>query len=69
MVLQAITFFMQVLTAIFYNIESWTISTGGMVGFNILSLIIWYLCIGVVFTLLVRLLGGAITTHKENKNG
>ena len=61
MVLMAITFILQVLTVAFYNIESaWTITTIEGVNITIGSVILWYLCIAVIFYIMARLISGSI---------
>ena len=66
MILQAITFILQVLTVVFYNIESaWTITTIDGVDITIGNVILWYICIAAILSILVRLLGGIASTWKE----
>ena len=66
MVLSAITFFLQMLTALFYNVEqSWVITTIDNINITIGSIVLWYLCIAVILSIMARLLGGIANTWKE----
>lgn len=66
MILQAISFLLQVLTVAFYQIEqAWTITNVNNVNITIGDVILWYLCIAAVLSIIVRLLGGIATNRKE----
>ena len=66
MILEAITFILQCMTALFYNIQqAWVITTVNEVNITIGSVVLWYLCIAVILSIMVRLLGGIASTWKE----
>ena len=66
MILQAITFILQCMTVVYYNIQqAWVITTVNEVNITIGSVILWYLCIAIIFSILIRLLGGIVSTWKE----
>lgn len=72
MIINAITYILQMLTAFYYNIENyWDIArivdTENQVIYTIKmsDILIWYLCVAIIFSLLIRLLGGIATTWKE----
>lgn len=66
MVISAITYFLQMLTALYYNIQQyWVVYQDNDVTITIGSVIIWYLCIIVIFQILIRLLGGIATKWKD----
>lgn len=62
-----ITFFLQMLTAIWYNIQNyWIISFNGTDTYSIVYVIYWSLLISVVLILFIRLMGGAFHEIKES---
>ena len=66
MVLEAITFILQCMTAVFYNIQqAWVITTVNEVNITIGGVVLWYLCIAIILSILIRLLGGIASTWKE----
>ena len=66
MVLEAITFILQCMTAVFYNIQqSWVITTVNEVNITIGGVVLWYLCIAIILSILIRLLGGIASAWKE----
>ena len=66
MIITAFSYFMQMLTVLYYNIEqNWIVYQDNDVTITIGSVIIWYLCIIVIFQILIRLLGGIATTWKD----
>ena len=66
MILEAITFILQCMTAVFYNIQqAWVITTVNEVNITIGSVVLWYLCVAIILSILIRLLGGIASTWKE----